>query len=135
MAKKTKISDAEWLVMEVVWAEAPVIAQDVVSKLANKTDWSSGTIKTLLRRLVAKGAVRAKTQGRRYLYSPKIDRKATTTGLLRRLLDSAFDGSAQLMMAHLIEEGKLSEQDHQEIRRLLDVSRQAKTRDSGRTQP
>ena len=70
------ISDAEALVMEVLWQTHPLGADDVVAALSSRTDWAEPTIKTLLNRLLNKGAVRAQKQGRRYLYSPTLAREA-----------------------------------------------------------
>lgn len=69
------ISDAEAVVMQVLWDAAPRSADDVVAALAGHSDWAEPTVKTLLNRLLGKGAIRAEKQGRRYLYSPVLARE------------------------------------------------------------
>ena len=72
----TPISDAETMVMEVLWGASPRSAEEVIAALADSTGWAEPTIKTLLNRLLNKGAIQAAKQGRRYLYSPVLSRDA-----------------------------------------------------------
>ena len=65
-----RISDAEHAVMEVLWADAPLTANSVAEMLADSQSWSLPTVKTLLSRLLAKGALAAEAEGRRFLYRP-----------------------------------------------------------------
>src|ERR1051326_4066487 len=77
MPKPPSISDAEWEVMNVVWGDSPVTANEVVSALGSRRPrWSPRTIKTLLNRLVKKGALGYEADGRRYLYRPRVRRDA-----------------------------------------------------------
>src|SRR5678816_3734521 len=69
------ISDSEWDVMNVLWsAQSPLAAADVVERLAAVRDWSPRTVKTLLNRLINKGALAYDLQGKRYLYRPRVSR-------------------------------------------------------------
>ena len=68
-----RISEAEFQVMEVLWRDSPLTAQDIATRLG-ATGWSLATVKTLLSRLAAKGALATQEDGRRYLYSPAVDR-------------------------------------------------------------
>ena len=63
------ISESEAIVMQVLWERAPRTAEDVVAALAH-TGWAEPTIKTLLNRLLNKGAVAAHKDGRKYHYAP-----------------------------------------------------------------
>ena len=63
-----QISEAESQVMEVLWQRHPQAADEVISALSARTDWAEPTIKTLLNRLLRKGAIQADRDGRRYLY-------------------------------------------------------------------
>ena len=69
-----QISEAESVVMDVLWRRHPLGAEDVVLALADRQDWQEATIKTLLNRLLNKGAISAAKDGRRYLYSPLLRR-------------------------------------------------------------
>jgi predicted transcriptional regulator len=66
-----RISDAEHAVMEVLWDEAPLGAADVAERVDPERGWSAKTVKTLLSRLLAKGALIHEEEGRRYLYRPQ----------------------------------------------------------------
>ena len=67
-----QISAAEAVVMEILWRNHPLAADEVVAALADR-DWAEATVKTLLNRLLNKGAIGAEKDGRRYLYSPQIE--------------------------------------------------------------
>src|SRR5512139_1645324 len=105
------ISDAESLVMDVLWRRAPRSAEEVVAELARSQDWQEATIKTLLNRLLKKGAIRAEKDGRKYLYAPVLKREDWVHRQSRSLLDRLFDGRVAPLVAHFSEKGKLSKKD------------------------
>lgn len=113
------ISDAEAVVMEVLWQRHPLTADEVIAALAEQRDWAKPTIKTLLNRLLGKGAIRASRRGQRYLYAPVLQRQdwvgQQSEGLLRRL----FNGRVAPLVAHFSERGRLSREDVAELKRLL----------------
>jgi len=113
------ISDAESVVMEVLWSRSPLAADEVVGELAARSDWAEPTIKTLLNRLLRKGAVRAARDGRRYLYSPVLSREAWVASQSQGVLDRLFGGRVAPLVAHFSERGKLSQADVEELRRLI----------------
>ena len=82
-----RISDAEHAVMEVLWADAPLTANVVAERLTDSQSWTLPTVKTLLSRLLAKGALAAEAEGRRFLYRPLIERADYVSGESRRLVD------------------------------------------------
>ena len=114
-----RISDAEHAVMEVLWEMNPLAASDVCDKVCDQRGWSMPTVKTLLSRLVAKGAVGTEPDGRRFLYRPLLAREDYVEGESRRLVDRLFGGRAAPLIAHLAETETLSNQDIAEIERLL----------------
>lgn len=114
------ISDAEAVVMEVLWQRHPQGADEVIATLARSTDWAEATIKTLLNRLLNKGALRATRDGRRYLYSPVLTREAWVSQQSEGLLDRVFGGRVAPLVAHFSERGKLSDADVRELRRLIE---------------
>ena len=75
MKNDIAISEAESVVMDVLWGKAPLSAEDIVTALAQQQDWQEATIKTLLNRLLKKGAISAESEGRRYLYTPVLRRE------------------------------------------------------------
>jgi BlaI family penicillinase repressor len=120
MQRVPKISDAEWRVMKALWERAPRTANEVVEALRSGTDWSPRTIKTLLSRLLKKGALGHRQEGRRYLYYPKVDEDACVRSESRTFVRRVFDGAAKPAMATLIEQEDLTPQEIAELRRLLD---------------
>ena len=113
------ISDAEAVVMEVLWQRHPLGADEVVAALSARSDWAEPTIKTLLNRLLNKGAIRAERDGRRYLYAPVLTREAWVARQSEGLLERLFGGRVAPLVAHFSERGKLSESDIAELKKLI----------------
>ena len=114
-----RISDAEHTIMEVLWDEAPLTAQDVAERVDPAKGWSANTVKTLLGRLLAKTVIGHEAEGRRYLYRPLVARDDYVTGESRRLMDRLFGGKLTPLVAHLAERDELTAQDIAEIEALL----------------
>jgi predicted transcriptional regulator len=114
-----QVSDAESVVMEVLWSRSPLGADEVVEALAGHSDWAEPTIKTLLNRLLKKGAIRAERDGRRYLYSPVLSRDAWVASQSEGVLDRLFGGRVAPLVAHFSERGKLTRDDIDELKRLI----------------
>ena len=117
--KSERISEAEHAVMEALWERSPLSAAEVCDRVCKERDWSMPTVKTLLGRLVAKGAVETEPDGRRFLYSPLIERAAYVGSESKRLVERLFGGRAAPLIAHLAENETLTEQDLAEIEALL----------------
>lgn len=115
-----QISDAESQVMEVLWQRNPRYAEEVVAELAEAQKWQEATIKTLLNRLLNKGAIRAEKDGRRYRYHPVLERETWVHGQSRNLIDRLFDGRIAPMVAHFSQKQALGNKDIAELRRLLE---------------
>lgn len=114
-----RISDAEHAVMEVLWDQSPRSATDVCEAICETREWSIATVKTLLSRLVTKGAVATEPEGRRFLYRPLIARSAYVGGESQRLVDRLFGGRASSLFAHLAQSEALTDQDLAEMEALL----------------
>jgi predicted transcriptional regulator len=114
------ISEAESVVMDVLWREHPLSADEVVAALAKTTDWQEPTIKTLLNRLLKKRAIDAQRDGRRYLYRPLLKREDYVHAASKGLLDRLFDGRVAPLVAHFSERRKLSKKDIAELKRLIE---------------
>ena len=118
-----QISDAEWEVMQAVWdAPAPLTAGEVVQALADDKHWAPRTIKTLLNRLVKKGAVemRQAPDGRRWVYRAKVARDAVVRRESRSFLSRVFGGSAAPAIAHFLEHHRLSPDEVEQLRQILE---------------
>ena len=115
-----QISEAESVVMEVLWKRNPLSADEVVSALSGQQEWQDATVKTLLNRLLNKGAISAEKDGRRYLYAPVLQRDAWVQGESENLLERMFGGRVAPLVAHFSEQRKLSRKDIAELRKLLE---------------
>jgi BlaI family transcriptional regulator, penicillinase repressor len=120
MGSAAPISDAESVVMEVLWRAArPLACDEVVRALAQRRDWQEATVKTFLGRLLRKGAIRAARDGRRYLYSAVLTRQRWLSVESRRLLKRLFGGRIAPLVAHFGEHHRLSRADIAELRRVV----------------
>ncbi|MGB8633904.1 MAG: BlaI/MecI/CopY family transcriptional regulator [Rhodanobacteraceae bacterium] len=118
--RKIQISEAESRVMQVLWERSPLGADAVVKALSPGTGWQDKTIKTLLNRLLRKGALRHERDGRRYLYSPAVSRDDYLNQESRGLVNRLFNGRVAPLVAHFREHEELSATDIAELRQLLD---------------
>ncbi len=114
------ISAAESQVMDVLWEASPRSAEEVVAQLQPQTQWHEKTIKTLLNRLLRKGAIRASRDGRRYLYSACLTRDAYQRDESRSFVERVFGGKVTPLLAQFSRQETLSDEDIAELRALLD---------------
>ena len=119
MPKSIAISEAESRVMDVLWrVGGPASSEDVVKALA-KQQWQETTVKTLLGRLLRKGAIKASRDRRRYLYVPVLTREQWLSFESTRLLDRLFGGRVAPLVAHFGQHHRLSKQDIADLKRLI----------------
>ena len=120
MQKSCRISEAEWKVMDVVWRSNPITAAEVMTALADDEHWAANTVRTMLARLVKKGALAYGQEANRYLYRPAVQREQCVQGEVDSLLRRVFGGAAQPLLVHFVEKRKLSSDEIRELRKLLD---------------
>ena len=115
-----RISDAELEVMEALWAAGHALtATEVADRIPPERDWSLATIKTMLSRLSAKGAIGYREEGRRYLYSAAVARDSYVGRESRRFVDQLFGGRLSPLVARLAEEDALDDEDIAAIEAIL----------------
>jgi BlaI family penicillinase repressor len=121
MKRLPRISETEWEVMKVVWAHGSATAATVLEELRKQDPaWHPKTCKTLLGRLVRKGALRYEEQGRAYLYRAVHPESECVAAASESFLQRVFGGAVRSMLAHFIESKRLSSGDAKELRRILD---------------
>jgi predicted transcriptional regulator len=120
MTTPPAISEAESVVMEVLWRASPLTTEDVVAALHGKQEWQESTVKTLLNRLLNKGAISAERDGRRYLYSAVMQREEWLSSESEGLLDRLFGGRVAPLVAHFSKQKKLTKKDLAELKRLIE---------------
>ncbi|MDB5439941.1 MAG: BlaI/MecI/CopY family transcriptional regulator [Caulobacteraceae bacterium] len=116
-----RITTAESQVMQRLWLAAPQTAEQLSAYLGPLQGWTDTTLKTLLGRLLAKGAVSATRDGRRYLYSPVVQRTDYVAAESDGFIERMFDGEVAPMVLHFAERRRITRRDAAEIRRLLDT--------------
>ena len=119
MKKAIRITEAEWEVMAVVWDRPPVAASTVVEMLEHRRQWTLATVRTLLRRLVNKGALQQESEGKRYIYTPLISMAECARQESESFLDRVLGRAPSEAILHLVKRAELSREDIQELRRIL----------------
>jgi BlaI family transcriptional regulator, penicillinase repressor len=127
----TQPTDGELEILKVLWPSGPVPLGQVCAALRRRRPVAPTTVATMLQVMRGKGLVKRSRGPRGFLWSAKVSQEAAASRLLGKVLDHVFDGSAQRLVAHLLDEGKLSTRDRQEIRRLLETSGRRKPSDQG----
>jgi len=120
MPRLPKISDAEWLVMTVLWSRPGLTADEVVAALNGKSTWNARTIRTLINRLLHKAALKYEKEGRRYRYFPAVSREQCVRRERCSFVQRVYGGTITPMLAAFIEDAKLSPEDIDELKRMLD---------------
>ncbi|MGI8603100.1 MAG: BlaI/MecI/CopY family transcriptional regulator [Verrucomicrobiales bacterium] len=114
------ISEAEWVVMRVLWERNPLTANEVVQELAPYREWKPKTVHTLIRRLVDKGAVAYEKRGREFLFQPLVDERECQLAESRSFLGRVFGGEMAPFLAAFVEREQLSAAEIDELKRVLD---------------
>ena len=121
------ISESEWQVMEVLWEESPRTASEVAKELKEKTGWAENTVRTLLTRLLDKGAL--KIDGldeppRRFV--PAVKREACVKAESTSFLERIFNGATKPLLVHFTKNARLTPDEVKELKKLLDQSLEEK---------
>jgi BlaI family penicillinase repressor len=113
------ITAAESLIMKLLWAKSPRPSDELVAELGPAQSWSETTIRTLLARLVKKGAVSSEPDGRRFLYRPLVSQADYLHEESRGLIERLFDGQVGPFVAQFVEREKLTAADIAQLKRLI----------------
>ena len=97
------ISDAEWKVMEVVWRDNPLTAQEIVLALAEHESWKPQTVKSLISRLVKKGALTFQRIANRHIYRPTIERHEAVAAETESFFSRVGRSSLTPVLAQFVE--------------------------------
>lgn len=119
MSKSDRISDGEIEILQTLWDESPLAAADIAARTAPDRGWSLTTVKTMLARLVDKGAVATESEGRRFLYRPLIGRQTLAARRAGGLVDRLFGGRVSPLVAQLAEERAIDPEDLADLERIV----------------
>jgi BlaI family transcriptional regulator, penicillinase repressor len=122
----THPTDGELELLQVLWQAGPCSLGQICNAIRLQRPIATTTVATMLKVMLEKGLVRRKDTPQGYAWSAKTTRRTAASGMIRKLLDSVFDGSAQRLVAHLLESGEISPRDRKELRRLIDTETKSK---------
>ncbi len=114
-----KLSDNEWKIMNSLWKSSPATAREIIEQIPGQVDWAYTTVKTMLSRLLAKGAVSEHKRGNTSFYEPLIAQDQAHKNAFTNLIDRVLDGAVEPLMHFLIEEKMLSKKEREELIRIL----------------
>jgi len=118
------LSAAQMEIMRVVWDKGEVAVGDVWDALSKQRVIARNTVQTVLTRLAEKGWLKYRKQGRAFLFRAAVPRDATLRGMVRRLVDTAFSGSAEGLVLAMLEGRSLSNEEADRIRKMIDEARE-----------
>ena len=119
--RSTHPTDGELELLQVLWQSGPCSLGQICTALRLRRPIATTTVATILKVMLDKKLVHRKRTPQGYLWSAKTTREIAATGMVRKLVDLVFDGSAQRLVAHLLESDQLSDRERKELRRLMDT--------------
>ena len=125
----TELFESEWAILQVVWDQEPCAAPTVQEVLQEGKGWAYATVKTIMDRMVRKGLLQTERVRNLYLYRAAITRQQAQQSEIRRTIKRAFDGALTPMMQFLIENESLSDEEYEELERLIRGRKRGKTQD------
>jgi BlaI family penicillinase repressor len=114
-----RLGDLQLAVLKVLWDRGQVTIADVQQALGRNSRLAYVTIATVLRRLEARGLVRHKQEGRKFIYRAAAAEEVVTRNLTARLLDHVFAGSVPALVNHLLSEHEVDERELVELERII----------------
>ena len=122
MKELPKISDAEWEVMKIIWSNEKTTSSNIIENLKDKEEWKPSTIKSLINRLLNKNAISLDKNGKEYEYYPLVSEEECVKEESNSFLKKVFNGSVNSMLLNFVKSQKLSEEDIEELRNILENS-------------
>jgi BlaI family transcriptional regulator, penicillinase repressor len=113
------ISEAESVVMQIFWARGALPTEEVVAALESHQKWQESTVKTLLNRLLNKGALRSRKDNRRYVYSPVLTQDEWLSTESHGFVDRLFGGRVAPLVSYFSQQKKLSKKDIEDLKQLI----------------
>lgn len=119
-----KLTEPEWQLMNTLWSRHPATARDIIEFMPGESKWAYTTVKTMLTRLVKKGAIAESKRGSISVYEPLVTQKTARKSAMKNLVDKVLDGAVEPIMHFLIEEKKLSKKERQQLIKMLEEMEQ-----------
>jgi len=123
MPSAPDISESEWSVMETLWESSPKTASEVTKTLRPTMNWAENTVRTLLTRLVEKGALKtAENASGTRTFLPAVKREACVRAESESFMQRIFGGAAKPLLVHFAQNSKLTAEEVKELKKMLDQS-------------
>ena len=126
LSKKPVLTSQELEIMKIVWRSGAATVRDVYETLLEHRKIAYTTVMTMMNILETKGYLKKRQGDRAFVYTPSRPEKQVIRAMVREFVDRVFNGSAEPLLLHLVEDRRLSEQDVEEIRRMLRESSERK---------
>ncbi|HVI41624.1 MAG TPA: BlaI/MecI/CopY family transcriptional regulator [Anaerovoracaceae bacterium] len=117
--KNLSISESEWKVMKVLWERPDLTLREVAASL-KETDWSYTTIRTMVTRLMEKGAIDADKSLSNFRYFPAVSENECKIKEVNRFLSRVFDGSVSMLVSTLTKDSNLTEEEQKELMSIIE---------------
>jgi len=105
--------------MKLIWQRDSVTVRDVYEELLKQRKIAYTTVMTVMKTLEQKGYLKVTQADRAYVYTPTRPKKQVIKGMVSEFVDRVFNGSAQPLLLHLLEDRRISEADLKEMARLI----------------
>ena len=123
-----ELSEAEWHVLESLWAESPKVGSHIVADMERRKGWSRSTTLTMLRRMTDKGLISCDDSGKMKTYTSLVLREEAVKKETESFLNRVYQGSVSMLLNSFVEKQKLSAGEIKELREILDQAEERNER-------
>lgn len=113
------ITEAEFKVMDALWRREPQSAEELIAAVRGQSDWGEATVKTLINRLLKKGAIRSERFAGRHRYHAALEKESFALAESENLLDRLFGGQVAPLVAQFAQNRSLSAEDRARLKAII----------------
>jgi BlaI family penicillinase repressor len=117
--KSPTLTEQELEIMKIVWARDSASVRDVYEALLERRKIAYTTVMTMMKILEQKKYLLKTQEDRAYIYRPAKPKNQVIKGMVREFVNRVFNGSAEPLLVHLIEDQRLSQKDLEEIAQMI----------------
>lgn len=128
-AEQRDLSKAEWKVMKIVWELRKAMAREIYTIAGEEHSWTPATVKTILKRLVDKGYLSTTPIGNGFVYRPAQSALSALQSAADTLLTNTIEGTTGPLLAHMVEQMPLSNDDLDALQKLIDAKKHSLEKD------
>ncbi|MGI8744873.1 MAG: BlaI/MecI/CopY family transcriptional regulator [Bryobacteraceae bacterium] len=117
--RSSTLTEQELEIMKVVWTRESVTVRDVYETLLERRKIAYTTVMTMMKILEHKKYLKKVQENRAYVYRPAKPQNQVIKGMVREFVDRVFNGSAEPLLVHLVEDRRLSRKDLEEMSKMI----------------